>query len=102
MKFPLQAIYEFYRNTIRNPKYRWWIILGTLVYLLSPIDISPDVFPIVGEIDDLLLVTLMMSEVSQILWEKVRKNPQATTEAESETASYSNHSVVDVDAVSIK
>ena len=45
MKFNLQSLYGFYRNAIRNPKYRNWIILGTLIYVLSPFDISPDFFP---------------------------------------------------------
>ena len=39
----------------------------TLVYLFSPIDISPDVFPIVGWIDDGILITLLIAEVSQLL-----------------------------------
>ena len=55
MNFSIQSVYNWYRDTIRNPKYRWWIILGTLVYLLSPFDISPDFLPILGEIDDFVL-----------------------------------------------
>ncbi|NJP11877.1 MAG: DUF1232 domain-containing protein [Leptolyngbyaceae cyanobacterium RU_5_1] len=51
-KFPADIVsnwlYNWYRNTLRHPKYRWWIILGTLLYLLSPVDISPDMFPILG------------------------------------------------------
>ncbi len=66
MSFSPKALYDWYRNTLRNPKYRWWIILGTLAYLISPIDISPDFFPIVGQIDDIMLVTLLVSELSQI------------------------------------
>jgi uncharacterized membrane protein YkvA (DUF1232 family) len=49
-------MYNWFRNTIRHPKYGWWIIAGSLVYLLSPFDISPDMLPIVGWIDDGLLV----------------------------------------------
>lgn len=52
MKITPQAIYSLYSNAIRNPKYRNWIILGTLIYVLSPIDISPDIFPLAGQIDD--------------------------------------------------
>ncbi len=55
MKFPIQSLYGFYRNAVRNPRYRWWIVLGTLVYLLSPFDISPDFLPILGEVDDFVL-----------------------------------------------
>lgn len=101
MKFPLQSLYGFYRNAIRNPKYRWWIILGTLVYLLSPLDISPDVLPIAGEIDDILLVTLMVTEVSQMLMDAIKRRGDSIEETPS-TASVNAPQTVDVDAVSLK
>jgi len=44
------------------------VILGTALYFVSPIDIIPDFFPLVGELDD-ALVTLLVSEVSQLLIE---------------------------------
>ena len=65
---PFSQILRWYRQLIRNPKYRPWIILGTLAYLFSPIDISPDVFPIVGQIDDLAILTLLISEVAALLF----------------------------------
>ena len=67
MKINLQSLYNLYRNAIRNPKYRNWIILGTLIYVLSPFDISPDFFPLAGQIDDFLLLSIMLTEVSQML-----------------------------------
>lgn len=96
--FSLQSIYTWYRNIIRNPKYRWWIILGTALYILSPIDIAPDFIPVIGQIDDVVLLTLLVSEVSQLLidgvksrqGEKVASNPVDVTEE-----------TVDVDAVSV-
>jgi uncharacterized membrane protein YkvA (DUF1232 family) len=97
MKIPIQSLYGFYRSAIRNTRYRWWIILGTLVYLLSPIDISPDVFPIVGEIDDFILVTLMMSEVSQLVFERFRSR----SEEDSASTPKTTHTIIDVDSVSV-
>ncbi|MEA5419338.1 YkvA family protein [Spirulina sp. CCNP1310] len=67
MSISPKAIYDWYRSTLRNPKYRWWIILGSLVYIISPIDIAPDLIPIVGQIDDLMILTLLISEVSQLV-----------------------------------
>ena len=67
MKQLVDAFYAWYRNGLRDPKYRWLIIVGTLAYLLSPIDIAPDVFPLVGWIDDGILITLLVAEVSQLL-----------------------------------
>ena len=96
MNISVKSIYNWYRQAIRNPKYRWWIVLGTLVYLLSPIDISPDLIPIVGEIDDIAIVALLISEVSQIAIDHVKsRNSQvpSTAGATGET--------IDVDAVSV-
>lgn len=95
MKISLQSLYNWYRNAIRNPKYRWWIILGTLTYLVLPFDIAPDFFPIVGEIDDLVLVTLLLTEVYQMVMERLksRQKQPDTSSQESKT--------VDVNAVSL-
>jgi uncharacterized membrane protein YkvA (DUF1232 family) len=57
---------------IRNPQYRWWIVLGTLAYLWSPIDLLPDIFPIIGWIDDGLLATLLVSEISQLVLSRLK------------------------------
>ncbi|GAB4228659.1 MAG: DUF1232 domain-containing protein [Stanieria sp.] len=76
MQFSLTSLYNWYRNAIRNPKYRWWIILGTLIYLVSPIDISPDFIPIAGQIDDLMLATLLVTELSQLFLDKFKSRQQ--------------------------
>ena len=107
MKFSIQSVYAWYRNLIRNPKYRWWIILGTLLYFVSPIDIVPDFLPIVGELDDVFLLTLMVSEVSGLLIErfKARKDNVASSNATNTTADNSpsnSEATIDVDAVSVK
>lgn len=69
-------IYTALRSVIRHPKYRWWAIAGSLVYLLNPFDLAPDVLPVVGWIDDGLLATIVVTEVSQLLVErrKTKKN----------------------------
>ncbi|NJK41628.1 MAG: DUF1232 domain-containing protein [Acaryochloridaceae cyanobacterium SU_2_1] len=65
-----KALEQVYRSGVRNPKYRWFVIVGTLVYLASPLDISPDVLPGIGWIDDGLLATLLFSEVCQLVVEQ--------------------------------
>ncbi len=59
--------FGWYRTLMRNPRYRWIVILASLFYLVSPIDLSPDVIPILGQIDDVVIVTLLLSEVFQRL-----------------------------------
>lgn len=71
-------MYRWYRNAIRNPQYRWWIVLGSLIYLISPIDIAPDLIPLIGQIDDVVLITILVSEISQWLMEAVTKRTAAT------------------------
>lgn len=72
MNFSIQSIYNWYRDLLRNPKYRWWVVGGSLLYLVSPIDISPDVFPIIGWLDDGIIISLLIAEVSQIAKEKLQ------------------------------
>jgi uncharacterized membrane protein YkvA (DUF1232 family) len=104
MNFSIQSLYNWYRNLLRNPKYRWWVIIGTLAYLISPIDIAPDFIPVVGQIDDVLLLTLLVSEVSGLVidgW-KARKgnvDTEADNTAEDSTATANT---IDIDAVSVK
>ncbi len=103
--YPLQIAYTWYRKTIANPKYRWWIIGCTLMYLISPLDILPDVFPIVGQIDDALLITLVASEISaaikdrNILLKQQRSDAKTVKMSENDLGS-TNH-FVDVTAVEV-
>ncbi|WP_427160293.1 YkvA family protein [Aliinostoc sp. HNIBRCY26] len=100
MNFSIQSLYNWYRGLLRNPKFRWWAILGTIVYILSPIDIAPDFIPGLGQVDDVLLLTILVTEVSGLVIEgwKARKGEETTAS----TDSTSTDSTVDVDAVSVK
>ncbi|MEB3294844.1 MAG: YkvA family protein [Synechococcales bacterium] len=74
--FSLEAVYNWYRSLVANPKYRWWVIAGTLVYLLSPFDISPDFIPFIGQVDDAIVVTLLATELAQVLRDRSRNIKQ--------------------------
>ncbi len=69
---PIQLAYRSYRNALRNPKYRWWIIGGTLLWLVNPIN----AVPILGEIDDAVVVTIFATEISQIALEGIKNKKQ--------------------------
>ena len=46
---------------LRHPNAPGWLKLGTVLivlYVLSPIDLIPDVLPVIGVLDDLVLVPL--------------------------------------------
>lgn len=72
IKFLPEFFSRWYRHFIRHPKYRWWIIAGTLAYLVGPIDILPDIFPIIGWIDDGAVATLLAAEISQLIIERFK------------------------------
>jgi uncharacterized membrane protein YkvA (DUF1232 family) len=83
MKFLTQPLYNWYRATLRNSKYRWLIVLGSLLYLVSPVDLVTDVLPVVGWIDDGVVATVLVTEVSQLLLEQLKnrkaKNSKTNT-----------------------
>ncbi|PSN20226.1 hypothetical protein C7271_03260 [filamentous cyanobacterium CCP5] len=88
----VQAFYSWYRNTLRHPKYRWLLIAGSLLYLISPLDISPDLIPIIGWIDDGLIATLLVAELSQMLFSNLNRKSEATESIKDEGP------VIDVEA----
>jgi uncharacterized membrane protein YkvA (DUF1232 family) len=83
MKLSIASVYSWYRNIIRNPKYRWWVIVGTLVYVLSPFDVAPDFFFPFGEIDDMVLVGMLLTEVSQVTLQQLKERKNNKSAAQS-------------------
>ena len=94
----MTSLYDWYRDTLRHPKYRWWMIIGTLVYLVSPIDIAPDFIPIVGQIDDVMLATLLVTEVSQLFLERFKSSQES---AEGEEGTTVDSATVEVEAETV-
>ena len=104
MSFSIQSLYTWYRNTIRNPKYRWWVIAGTLAYVLSPFDISPDFIPIIGQVDDIAIVTLLVAEVSQMVVDFIKLRRGQDTQVVSNMnnqGSTTTKDTIDVNVVSV-
>ena len=100
MKNSIESLYNWYRKTLRHPQYRWWIILGTLAYLLFPFDISPDLFPIIGQVDDVAIAVLLVSELSQMVVEYIKsRQPAQNSPAASDPNS--TGTFIDVDAVPV-
>ena len=97
----IESLRTWYRNLIRNSKYRWIVVLGSLLYLVSPFDISPDVFPIIGWLDDGIIATLLVTEVSQLLFEQVNASKKKNQEAAKNSADAAAEQVVDVEAAPV-
>jgi uncharacterized membrane protein YkvA (DUF1232 family) len=45
---------------------RWWLI-GLSVYVLSPIDPIPDFLPVIGQLDELVVVPLVLRHVKRMI-----------------------------------
>ena len=79
LKLELTAVYYAYRDPGINllPKL---IIIITLGYALSPIDLIPDFIPILGYLDDLILlpalITLSIKLIPEHIMEEVRKKAE--------------------------
>ena len=46
-------------SAARDPRVPWYarvLILGAVAYAISPIDLIPDVIPVLGQLDDLVIV----------------------------------------------
>ncbi|NRF70711.1 DUF1232 domain-containing protein [Aquincola sp. S2] len=64
---------------LRHPAAPSWLKLGTaliVLYVLSPIDLLPDALPVIGVLDDLVIVPLA------IRWLLKRLPPEISTEVE--------------------
>jgi uncharacterized membrane protein YkvA (DUF1232 family) len=73
MKLLTQAFYGWFRNSLKNPKSRGVIILASLFYLFSPIDISTDLIPVIGWLDDGLILTILTTELAQLALDSRQK-----------------------------
>ncbi len=93
----LKLIYNWYGQALSNPKTRWWMILGTLLYFLSPLDLSPDLIPIVGQIDDLILLTFLFTQVGNLVGNYFQSRQQIPVPTNEEEV----NQTIDVDAVSV-
>lgn len=54
----------FYRGVLgdpRTPAISRWCVRAAIAYLLSPIDLIPDFIPVLGQMDDVIIVSLLLA-----------------------------------------
>jgi uncharacterized membrane protein YkvA (DUF1232 family) len=64
---------------LRHPAAPTWLKVGTgliVLYVLSPIDLIPDVVPVLGVVDDLVLVPLAIRWLLSRLPSEIRSDVQ--------------------------
>lgn len=60
------AIYLIARDQ-RTPRSAKWLAVGLLIYLLSPVDLIPDPLPLLGWVDDLVLLPVGLGFLARLL-----------------------------------
>ena len=65
----LIALWKLFKHP-ETPRAAKWVAIAVLAYAVSPIDLVPDFIPVLGQLDDLVLVPLGIALV-------VRLTPQA-------------------------
>ena len=97
----MNPLFSWYGKQLINPKTRWWVLLGTLVYLLSPFDLAPDIIPVVGQVDDVVLLMLLVSGVSQLFSQQAASPNEPTTMNNGAASDHQAQEAIDVDAVEV-
>ena len=79
----LMALWKLARHR-DTPRAAKWVALATLAYALSPIDLIPDFIPLLGVLDDLILVPLGIALAVKLtppaLWQARLREAEASTD----------------------
>jgi uncharacterized membrane protein YkvA (DUF1232 family) len=98
----MRYLFQGYRRLLTHPRYGIWVLLATLLYLISPIDLSPDLIPLFGQIDDVALLVLMLSAASQWLGQQFLSEQEVDDADTVRDGEETIHQTVDVDAVEVE
>ena len=97
----MKSLFKWYSAGLLNPRSRWWLIIGSLIYLLSPIDLSPDLLPFAGQIDDVILLIMLISGVSQLLTASLPTETISDDELGDPQPKDAQVKTIDVDAIEV-
>ncbi|MGH9375330.1 MAG: YkvA family protein [Terriglobia bacterium] len=64
-------VYRLALRDERTPKSAKWLLRFMFVYLLSPLDLIPDAIPILGAIDDCVILPLLLLIVNRLIPKQV-------------------------------
>lgn len=99
MNWISRIVFDGYRRLLLHPRYGVWVLVASLAYLISPIDLSPDLLPLLGQIDDVALVILMATAASQ--WLSQRFSAQEETATSTAEPDGEASQTIDVKAIAV-
>ncbi len=79
----LKGRVQYYRNIAedaRTPYLSKILILAAVGYLISPIDLIPDFIPLLGHMDDLIIVPVLIWAALMLVPSKVKADALAKSE----------------------
>ena len=79
----LIALWKLFKHP-ETPRAAKWVAIFVLGYALSPIDLIPDFIPVLGQLDDLILIPLGVALAVRLtpkpLWEARMREAEASRE----------------------
>lgn len=72
---------DYYRRVLRDPRTPFLakaLLWAALVYALTPIDVVPDFIPVLGHLDDLVIVPILIIAALWMIPEEVLRDCEAS------------------------
>ena len=83
IKYYLKLI-ELVAKDEQLPKAARWMAGATVAYALSPLDLIPDFIPILGQLDDLLILPVMVFITIRLIPEEILERNKEKAKKENE------------------
>lgn len=84
VKGDVQSLWFALRHPLA-PAWLKWGSAGLLLYLVSPVDLIPDVIPVLGMLDDVVLIPLLIRWMLKHLPEAIRRDMEGATAVRAKT-----------------
>jgi uncharacterized membrane protein YkvA (DUF1232 family) len=79
----LLALWKLFRHA-ETPRPARWVAIAVIAYAVSPIDLIPDFIPVLGQLDDLILIPLGIALAVRLtpkpLWEALLQEAERSAE----------------------